>query len=276
MASDQVHAVDTDLFVQRVQQSTQPLSKRLQTHDQAELIIVLDEVAATAAAADADRDARAIVALLRAGQTDVVADHALEALTRLRSREGRDVLMAFVHHRRAEARLRAYAALAKLGEARDVTAITLGLRDSAPQVRNAVARSLASLPARGAVPDLLLALELGVFDAAAAIGKHGDAASLDRFSAQVGKLPLYVLLEGYANYLERQDLPDVLKLRIVATLEDVSGGVVKEFLTAWLARPDGPGHQPSPQLRQAVVAAASRVRRLPEQDTTAPASKVQP
>jgi hypothetical protein len=187
--------------------------------------------------------------------------------------------MAFVHQRRPDARLRAYAGLAKLGEARDVTAITLGLRDSAPQVRSAVAKALANLPARSAVPDLLSALELGVYDAATAIGKLGDAASLERFSAQLGKLPLAVLLEGYANYLERQDLPDVLKLRIVATLEDVSGGVVKQFLTAWLARPDGPGHQPSPQLRQAVATAASHVRSLPEQneqDTTAPAATVKP
>lgn len=220
--------------------------------------MLLDELAPSA---DSDRDARAIATWLRIGQTDVVADHALDALGRLRSREARDVLIAFRLHRRPGARIKAYTALTRIGDARDVSVVAEGLRDSSPAVRGEVSRLLLDLPttpARAAAPDLLLALELGVHEAAAAVGKLGDVASVERFGAQVGRLPIHVLLEGYANYLERADLPDPVKLRIVSTLEEISGGVVKDFLTEALGRPD---LRVSAQVRQAMATTAGRVVR---------------
>ncbi|MET0385430.1 MAG: HEAT repeat domain-containing protein [Polyangiales bacterium] len=248
-------ATETDWFASHASTLNQPLAKRLQTHDQTELIMVLDELSP---GADTDRNARAVSDLLRSGQTDVVTDHALDALARLRSREGRDVLMGFLHHRRVEARMRAYSALAELKDSRDASVIALGLRDSAPQVRSDAARRLGELRARSAAPDLQRALELGVNEASAALGKLGDAAALERFTTQLGKLPLPVMLEGYANFLERPDLPDASKLAVIAALEEVSGSLVKDFLQARSARP---APNTSPQVQQAITNSASRVLR---------------
>lgn len=244
------HAAESDLF------PTQPLAKRLASADQTELLLVLDELAA---GSDADRNARVVADFLRAGQTDVVADHALDGLARLGSREARDVLLAFTKHRRPEARIRAYTALARLKDARDAEVIAQGLRDSAPEVRETAASLLGELRPHptAAAEDLLRALHLGVHAAAATLGKLGDESTLPRYDAELGRLPLGVMLEGYANYLERQDLPDGPKLHIVAILEDVSGGMVKDFLNEQLQQPAAAR---SPKLRQALTNALTRVR----------------
>ena len=104
-------AIDADLSSLPGRDAAQPLSTRLQTHDQTELLMLLDELAP---GADADPNSRAVAELLRAGQPDVVADHALDALGRLKSREARSVLTTFTRHRRPGARARAYSALASV------------------------------------------------------------------------------------------------------------------------------------------------------------------
>jgi hypothetical protein len=200
-----------------------------------------------------------------------VADHALDALARMKSRESRGVLITFTRHRRADARARAYTALGNLRDSRDFPTIIEGLRDNAPQVRAQVAVLLGQLQVVQAVTDLLRALPLGVHQAAAAIGKLGDVASIETYSKQLGKLPLPVMLEGYGQYLDRADIPESAKLQIVAGLEEVSGATVKAFLNA---RVQNPGKSTTPKLQQAMATSAGRI--VAEPATTAPAQQVQP
>ena len=254
LAADAAHAVDAELFRLPGRESAQPLASRLSTHDQTELLIALDELSASA---ESDRNSRAVADLLRAGQPDVVTDHALDALARMKSREARAVLTAFCRHRRADARVRAYTALANLRDSRDIPVIIEGLRDSAATVRSQVAVLLGQLQAKDAVPDLLRALELGVHTAASAIGKLGDAASVQSYGGQLGRLPLPVMLEGYGQYLERPDIPESVKLEIIAGLEQVSGATVKAFLNA---RVQTPGKNTTPKLQQAMSISAGRIR----------------
>jgi hypothetical protein len=220
------------------------------------LLIALDELSASA---ESDRNSRAVADLLRAGQPDVVTDHALDALSRMKSREARAVLAAFCRHRRADARVRAYTALANLRDSRDFPIIIEGLRDSAAPVRSQAAVLLGQLQVKEAVPDLLRALELGVHTAAAAIGKLGDTASVQSYGKQLGRLPLPVMLEGYAQYLERPaiDIAESVKLEIIANLEQVSGATVKAFLNA---RVQTPGKNTTPKLQQAMLTSAGRIR----------------
>lgn len=258
--AQRAHAVDAELLASQPKEPVQPLAKRLQTHDQTELLMLLDELAP---GVDTDRNVKAVAELLRAGQPDVVTDHALDALGRLGSREAREVLITFTRHRRPQARRRAYTALAQLKDGRDAAVLSLlahGLRDSAPEVRGNAARWLGELRVREAAPDLQRALELGVTDAAAALGKVGDAASVERYDGLLGKLPLAVMLTGYANYLERADLPESTKLHIIAALEDVSGSGVKEFLGE---RHKNPPKNTTPKLQQAIESSLARVRATP-------------
>jgi|GEM_PF-5322689 len=254
--SSVAYAVDAELFRLPGRDSAQPLASRLSTHDQTELLIVLDELTASA---ESDRNSRAVADLLRAGQPDVVTDHALDALTRMKSREARAVLAAFCRHRRADARVRAYTSLANLRDSRDFPIIIEGLRDSAAPVRSQVAVLLGQLQVKEAVPDLLRALELGVHTAASAIGKLGDTASVQSYGKQLGRLPLPVMLEGYGQYLERPaiDIAESVKLEIIASLEQVSGATVKAFLNA---RVQTPGKNTTPKLQQAMLTSAGRIR----------------
>jgi HEAT repeat protein len=232
--------------------------QRFQTSDQAELLLSLDELAPEDP--DAHQEARAVSELLAAGQVDVVTDHALESLGRLGVREGRDALLTFTHHRRVEARRRAYIALARLKDQSLVATLSEGLRDSAPEVRASAAQALADLRASSATPLLLRALARGVTDAAPALGKVGDEASVEQYNAFLGRQPLHVMLAGYANYLQRDDLPESVKLRIVAVLEDVSGAAVKSFLAEQLSKPKT---SRSPQLQRAMSAVLNRVQIAP-------------
>jgi hypothetical protein len=264
--------VDAELFRLPGRDSAQPLAARLSTHDQTELLIVLDELSA---GAESDKNSRAVADLLRSGQPDVVTDHALDALARMKSRESRAVLAAFCRHRRADARVRAYTALAGLRDSRDIPVITLGLRDSSAPVRSQVAVLLGQLQATQAVPDLLRALELGVHTAAAAIGKLGDAPSVQTYGQQLGRLPLPVMLEGYGQYLERpaNEIAESVKLEIIAGLEQVSGATVKAFLNA---RVQTPHKNSTPRLQQAMLTSAGRIRVDDDPAPSTPAQEPQP
>lgn len=240
------------------------LAQRFATTDQAELLLLLDELGH--GPGDARQAARLVGELLLAGQSDAVTDHALSSLGRLGVREGRASLLAYLGHRRVETRTRAYEALGQLRDRSDTPTLALGLRDSAPDVRATAARALGELRAADAAPLLLRALTRGVAEAAAALGKAGDAASVDEFGKQLGKQSLDVMLTGYANYLAREDLGDPVKLKIIAALENVAGGRVKQFLS------EQSKTSRSQKLQRAMLASAARIKlEAPSPPSAAPA-----
>jgi hypothetical protein len=165
-------------------------------------------------------------------------------------------LLAFTHHRRAVARALAVQALANVAgrDAKLRRDVADGLSDSAPEVRAAAARGLRELRATEATPRLLKAFARGVPEAAVTLGSIGDAASLTAYTEQLTRAPLDVMLSGYERYLLRPDLNDKAKLEVVAKLEDLSGEPVLRFLSG-LARQA----QPSPALKQALLAASARI-----------------
>lgn len=185
-------------------------------------------------------DRREVVAplaeLLRSGQPDAITDRALEALRGLADPTSIDVLTEFTRHRRAGARRRAYQALAAIQDRRVPALLEQGLRDSDRGVRGAVALALGSIGSRGSVDVLFRAFDRGVVEAAVAIGKLGDGATVERFSQHLGQQPLSVMLSGYEQYLRRTDIDEDVKVQIVNRLGEVSGRTVREFLSQELAR----------------------------------------
>ena len=255
VTSSRTRAADGDKATSSGVPPAAALAERFETTDQAELLLLLDELGPRRP--DAAKLAQLVGKLLAVGQSDAVTDHALASLGRLGAREARESVANYLNHRRAETRARAYAAFAQLADKSDAPTLALGLRDSAPEVRATVARALGDMHAHEATPLLLRALTRGVTAAAGALGKCGDAASVAQYTRQLGKQSLDVMLEGYANYLAREELPESVKLDIVAALENVSGAVVKRFLVAQLMTPQV---RRSQKLQRAITACIARIK----------------
>jgi HEAT repeats len=144
------------------------------------------------------------------------------------------VLAQYARHRRVAARMRAITALGRVaGSDKSLRAVVAnGLRDTAPEVRAAAARSLEALKATEATPVLLKAVGRGVPEAAVTLGAIGEPGSLEAYNAYLRKQPLDVMLSGYERWLLRPDVSEKAKLDILAKLEDVSGPLVLRFMSA--------------------------------------------
>lgn len=194
-----------------------------------------------------------LAALLRSGRSDEVTDRALQALRGLAHPSAIEVLVEFTHHRRARARRLAYQALADIDDRRVPSLLEQGLRDSDRSIRAQVARSLGEIGARSSVDTLFLAFDRGVVEAAIAIGKLGDRASVDRFNGHLGHMPLSVMLSGYSEYVRRDDIPEAVKLDIVGRLGEVSGPLVRQFLQRYLDTFPSGRRGAQSRLRQVVI-----------------------
>ncbi|MCB9616546.1 MAG: HEAT repeat domain-containing protein [Sandaracinus sp.] len=173
--------------------------------------------------------------LVRAGQSDVITDRAIGALERIAEPSSIDLLTELLNHRRPGARRRAYAALAAIDDPRVRPLLERGLRDSDRSVRGAAALALGEIGAKQSLDLLFRAFERNVVEAAIAIGKLGDAESVERYHAFLGQEPLGVMLTGYDAFLRRSDVPLATKKAIVERLGEVAGVSVRRFLQDYLA-----------------------------------------
>ena len=184
-----------------------------------------------------------IVTLIREGRRDAVTDRAIETLGAIAHRSAIPGLLELLRHRREGVRIRAYRALAAIDDPRVPALLEQGLRDSSAAVRGAAARALGEVGARGSVDTLLVAFDRGVPEAAAALGKLGDARVVSRFDRYLGARPLSVMLSGYDAFLKRTDLSRDVKKDIVVRLGEVASPEIRQFLLAYLgtldARRDG-------------------------------------
>ena len=208
---------------------------------------------------DASASTAELIRALEDGVTDADAEAALDTLRERSAREARPVVEAYARHRRPATRRRALRALARMGPP-SIPVVVDALADSDERVRAVAARALVELEARSAVPELLLALERGVWPAAAAIGALGDDESEAAFSAHLGQRPMGVMLAGYDAYFGRSDIREATKRRIVDRLGEVASPLARRFLlrvgSRLVARRDA-------ELRRHVEATARRIRATP-------------
>lgn len=223
-----------------------------------------------------------LAAMLRSGRSDEVTDDALIALRGLAHPSAVEVLVELTRHRRVRARRLAYQALAAIDDPRVPALLERGLRDSDRNVRATAARALGEIGARGSVDTLFLAFDRGVVEAAIAIGKLGDRASVARFGELLGRTPLSVMLSGYVEYLNRADIPDEVKTEIIGRLSEISGPQVRSFLQRYLDTlpSGGPAAARSGRIRTVVIdalrripGAASQARDLPSGNEPSPRSE---
>lgn len=176
-----------------------------------------------------------MVTLVRSGLPDELLDLVVTKLGILGRPEAIEELGALLRHRRPAVRLRAVTSLSQIRDDRSRPLIESGLRDSNAGVRAEAARALGRINARASLALLQRAFERNIPEAAESIGALGDAPAADRLLESVGRAPLSVLLPGFRRFLDRRDLTDPVKLRIVEQLVSRSPTTqVKAFLQEWV------------------------------------------
>ena len=176
-----------------------------------------------------------LVNLLRSGLPDDLLDLVVTKLGILGRPEAIEELGSLLRHRRSAVRLRAVTSLSQIRDERSRGLIESGLRDSNNGVRAEAARALGRINARASLSLLQRAFERNIPEAAESIGALGDAPAAEHLLESVGHAPLSVLLPGFRRFLDRRDLPDPVKLRIVEQLVSRSPTTqVKAFLQEWV------------------------------------------
>lgn len=174
----------------------------------------------------------AIVARLKAGLTKDLAKKALETLGDLDDPAAFEACEMYMAHRDSEVRV---AAVKCLGGAKASPAATKGLRAALGDVDNRVhafaATILGGTKATDAVPDLILALDKGVNEAAVSIGQLCDPKSCDALLERLKTKPFDVISSGLGQELARKDIPDDVKKKVITAVRELASQKAREFLT---------------------------------------------
>ncbi len=226
-----------------------PLVKKLESGAPDQVREALDELRiAGPAGAGA---AAAVGKVLARGLSLPLTKSAIETLADLESEAGSPALAQYTTHRNLELRRAAVKALGRTKGAAATAALARALSDADPMVRGNAASGLGALKAKDAVPDLFVALDHRVNEAAAAIGQLCNPEQCERLASKVGSLPFDVVTSGLEPVLFRptEAVSDELKIKVVGRLRELGTLESNKFLRDVQKRwPSGS----SPRVRQAI------------------------
>ena len=190
----------------------------------------LDEIRIGATSASAA--APAVADLLGHGLSDTLTHQAIDTLGDLESPDGSAVLVQYASHRTVALRRAAVKALTRTKGAPAAPALRHALGDADAQVRGTAAAGLGALKAKDAVPDLFVALDHKVTEAAAAIGQLCNADQCDQLAAKLGKLPFDVVTSGLEQVLGRPagDISDDAKIKTIGKVRELGTAEGNRFL----------------------------------------------
>lgn len=221
-----------------------PIVAKLKTGDEAQIKDALDE--ARLAGPGGAAAAPAVAEVLTVGLSLPLTQSAIETLGDLESDTGSAVLAKYASHRNAKLRRAAVKALTRTKGAPAAPALKHSLSDSDAVVRGTAASGLGSLKARDAVPELFVALDHRVNEAAASIGQLCTMDQCEQLAAKLGKLPFDVVTGGLDQVLFRPaaDINDDAKVKIIGRIREqgtMEGNkflkdVQKRWPAGWSAR----------------------------------------
>lgn len=204
------------------------LRKRLESGKEADVLAALEEIG------NAKDPAAAILVneLLARGATVKILVEACRTAGKLKQPSSSAPLAPYVQHRESDVRLQAARALLRTKGPPAVRALRRGLRSSDAAVRGISATGLGALGAAEAVPDLFIALDHSVSEAAASIGQLCTPEQCDRFVEKTGKIPFDIMSTGFDQIFFRppKEVPDAQKLRIVEKLAALGTREVSRYL----------------------------------------------
>jgi HEAT repeat protein len=215
---------------------------------------VIDGLTAASSAGPAGAPvAPPIEAILRRGATIPVTKAAIEALGAVGARSSSAALRPYLHHRTPDIRRAAARALGSTRGPDALAAFKEGLRSIDGQIRGFSASGLGSLGASEALPELFLALDRNVSEAAASIGQLCAGAECDKFTGRLGKEPFDVMTSGIDPILFRSPpLPDEKLIKLIGDLRELGTPEAGKYLAGVLDRWPATG---SKRVRQSLESA---------------------
>ncbi len=195
-----------------------------------------------AAAGEPAAAARSISAALLHGVEPHVAAYGLHALAALARPEGALAVQRFLSHRRPGLRRHAVAAAVAIGGSTLARAVEARVGDPDVDVRGDAALALGDMGDRAALGSLWTALdrELGtslrsegsplIRGCAHSIARLSSADDIERLLGYLRRAPLQSLTEAFEIALERDNIPDSVKERVVNTVGSLATGEAREFL----------------------------------------------
>jgi HEAT repeat protein len=199
--------------------------------------------------------APAIEDLLRRGAPVAIAKAAMEALSAIGLPSSSAALRPYLSHRIPELRKAAVHALGDTKGPDALAAFREGLRSSDPVVRGFSASGLGNLGAAVALPDLFLALDRHVSEAAAAIGQLCAPNDCESFANKLGDVAFDVMTSGFDPILFRtKPLPEDALLKIVGRLRELGTPEAGKYLADVESRWSG-----SAKVKQALESAVASI-----------------
>jgi HEAT repeat protein len=204
--------------------------RRLKSGDPNQTKAALDDV--RMAAKEGAPAVPAIVELLKLGLSPSLTQAALETLGDTQSEGASEVVAWYARHRNVAVRRAAVEALAKTRGVQAIKALRVALSDADAAVRGLSATGLGTMNAKEAVPDLFVALDHRVAEAAASIGELCAGNECDRLAAKLGSVPFDIVTSGLDQVLFRpgSDVSDDVKVKIVGRVRELGTGEANRFL----------------------------------------------
>jgi hypothetical protein len=226
-----------------------PIVAKLKTGDEAQIKDALDE--ARLAGPSGAAAAPVVAEVLTRGLSLPLTQSAIETLGDLEAETGSAALSQYTVHRNAKVRRAAVKALTRTKGAAAGTALKRALSDGDAVVRGTAASGLGALKAKDAVPELFIALDHRVNEAAVSIGRLCNPEQCEQLAAKLGKLPFDVVTGGLDQVLFRPtaEVSDDAKVKIIGRIREqgtIEGNkFLKDVQKRWAAGS-------SPRVRQAI------------------------
>lgn len=189
--------------------------------------------------------------LLRAGLPADLAVEAFQASAAVGLEASSKVIEPYTHHRDAKLRREALKALVRTRGAPAAFAMRRCLSDSDAGVRGFAASGLGSLGVRESVPELFLALDRKVDEAAGSIGQLCNPEQCDQLLDRTGRVGFDVLSAGFDQLLFRPagEVSEEFRLKVVGRVRELGTLEANRFLKEVQGRWPAKG---SKKLKQAI------------------------
>jgi hypothetical protein len=233
---------------------------KLKSGDRAQIRAALDDV--RMAGHSGASAVPAIVELLKKGLDVPLTQASIETLADVESETASEVVAWYTRHRNVALRRAAVLALAKTKGGPAVHAMRASLSDPDAQVRGFAATGLGTLRARDAVPDLFVALDHKVNEAATSIGMVCSGGECEKLADQLGHLQFMVVTSGLDQILFRpvSDVSDDTKVKVIGRVRELGTAEANKFLKEVQRKwPDTASKRVKQSIDQAVLATSGSV-----------------